>query len=266
MKTLTTIPYAGLGNRIRAIASGVFISQILNAESTIIYWNKTKDCYANFHDLFKPIALPNIILKENTSLLNKIATKNNLFIPKIIQKLYYDQCIYNFNKNKDGDITNIIKAKSKLLLYSCHSMSNHYNLKNIFIPTNEIEAEIKDVTKAFNNTIGVHIRRTDNINSIQQSSNESFIKKLNQEIDLNNKVQFYLATDDIQVKKFFLKTYGDRIITCWDDIDRNTLKGMKSAVKDLFCLSSTNKIIGSAYSSYSEIAAELGNISLEIAK
>lgn len=266
MKSVTIIPYAGLGNRMRAISSGIFISQKLNANA-IIYWNKTQDCYANFCDLFKPIIIPHITLIENTILLNKIPTKKNLYIPLLMQKLYYSQCIYNFNKNTNGDILNFIKKDTNLLLSSCHSMSNHYKFGNLFIPTDEIQTEISDLTNNFhNNTIGVHIRRTDNINSIKQSSNKSFIKKLDYELNLNSETNFYLATDDIYVKEYFLKIYGDKIITCWDKINRNTLKGMKSAVKDLYCLSKTKKIIGSAYSSYSEIAAELGNISLEIAK
>lgn len=50
-----------------------------------------------------------------------------------------------------------------------------------------------------------------------------------------------------------------------DDTDRNSLEGMKFAVLDLFCLSKTNKIIGSVGSSYSQIAAEIGGIEVEYA-
>lgn len=127
--------------------------------------------------------------------------------------------------------------------------------------------EINNIVEKYRgNIIGIHIRRTDNTQSITQSKDECFIKSLNQEINSNPDIHFYLATDDLSVKKHFTNIYGSRIITSNNEVCRNTIEGMKAAVKDLYCLSKTNKIIGSAYSSYSEIAAELGNIKLEIAR
>jgi len=49
-------------------------------------------------------------------------------------------------------------------------------------------------------------------------------------------------------------------------LERNSLEGMVFAVTELFCLSKTQKIIGSDYSSYSNIAAELGEIPVEFAR
>ena len=81
----------------------------------------------------------------------------------------------------------------------------------------------------------------------------------------------FVPQDDIQrrideVKESLKSKYPDRIITLMDDTDRNSLEGMKFAVLDLFCLSKTNKIIGSVGSSYSQIAAEIGGIEVEYAK
>ena len=80
-----------------------------------------------------------------------------------------------------------------------------------------------------------------------------------------------IPQDDIQrrideVKESLKSKYPNRIITLMDDTDRNSLEGMKFAVLDLFCLSKTNKIIGSVGSSYSQIAAEIGGIEVEYAK
>ena len=81
----------------------------------------------------------------------------------------------------------------------------------------------------------------------------------------------FVPQDDIQrrideVKESLKSKYPNRIITLMDDTDRNSLEGMKFAVLDLFCLSKTNKIIGSVGSSYSQIAAEIGGIEVEYAK
>lgn len=266
MNTLSIIPYAGLGNRMRAIASGIYIGKRLNLP-TKIYWNKTNNCYAHFNELFCNITIPNVTLYENSSLTNGIGEKRNLYIPRILQKIKYDQCIYNFNKKWNGNIFSNLKEQSNILLCSCHSMSTHYPLNEIFTPANDILHDINTTIKKYQgNIIGVHIRRTDNTQSIVRSKDEFFINILNKEIKYTPDIHFYLATDDIQVKEHFINIFQSRIITSNDDINRNTLEGMKAAVKDLYCLSKTNKIIGSAYSSYSEIAAELGNINLEIAQ
>lgn len=266
MKSIAIIPYAGLGNRMRAIASGIYISQQLNTKATI-YWNKTTDCYANFSDLFKPIILKNVCLEENHSFLFKLPRKQNLYLPKLFQKVVFDQCVYNFNKNKNGNIFDTINTKtSKILFLTCHSMANHYDLQKIFKPNERLETEIKKITSQFSgDTIGIHIRRTDNINSIKLSSNEAFKNRIDYEIKKNPNVRFYLASDNLSIKEEFVQQYKERIITYHNLTNRNTLDGMIFAASELFCLSKTKKIIGSAYSSYSEIAAELGGIKLEIA-
>lgn len=58
--------------------------------------------------------------------------------------------------------------------------------------------------------------------------------------------------------------YGKRILTNTPPLNRDSLEGMIGAVVDLWSLSRTKKIWGSYYSSYSEMAAILGNINLEI--
>ena len=69
-----------------------------------------------------------------------------------------------------------------------------------------------------------------------------------------------------RVKEHLNSMYPNNIITLMDDTNRNSLEGMKFAVLDLFCLSKTNKIIGSVGSSYSQIAAEIGGIEVKYAK
>lgn len=49
-------------------------------------------------------------------------------------------------------------------------------------------------------------------------------------------------------------------------LSRNSVAGMVDGAIDLYCLAATRRIIGSYWNSYSEIAAELGGIDLEIVK
>ena len=146
-------------------------------------------------------------------------------------------------------------------------MCKEYELKNIFVPQLDIQKKIDKVVQNFTKrTIGIHIRRTDNIESIKSSPLEAFINSITAELKKDANTKFYLASDDDHVKDILEEKFPDSIITIREDVDRNTLEGMKFAVVDLFCLSKTQKIIGSVFSSYSQIAAELGNIEIEYAK
>ena len=114
------------------------------------------------------------------------------------------------------------------------------------------------------NTIGIHIRRTDNLESIQHSPIKKFIDYIYTAIRNNDNQKFYLATDDLSVKEEFIKLFGDKIITMDCVLRRDSEEGIKSALLELYILSSCSKIIGSYYSSYSELAAQIGNIPLVV--
>ena len=54
MKEIAIIPCAGLCNRMRAIASGVYVSKRYNTpHRTRICWNKEMGLNARFEDLFR---------------------------------------------------------------------------------------------------------------------------------------------------------------------------------------------------------------------
>ena len=88
------------------------------------------------------------------------------------------------------------------------------------------------------NTVGVHIRRTDNTVSMSRSTPEGFRRAMDREIKRDFKVRFFLATDDEALKATLVQEYPDRIIT--------------------------QRIIGSYWSSFTDTAAELRQIPLEI--
>ncbi|KAA6321316.1 hypothetical protein EZS27_029024, partial [termite gut metagenome] len=90
--------------------------------------------------------------------------------------------------------------------------------------------------------------------------------RMNDEIQQHPETLFYLATDSQKEKALPKGIFGKRIITLDKEISRTTPSGIENAVVDLFLLSKTNKIIGSFYSSYTEMAAELSEIKCIIMK
>lgn len=265
---IINIPTGGLCNRMRSIVTAIAIAKKYNCPLTI-QWNNSEGLRANFNELFKPINVLDVELIENRKWIYSINGTKDFLVRKLFLKLMFEQTVFNYSIYRDGEIYDILKNiyHKKLLLVSCYPMCSAYNLQGIFIPQDDIQKRISDITSHFSKqTIGVHIRRTDNIESINSSPTEVFIDKMNKEIEKDETTKFYIASDDKSVKQELLVKYPDRIITIIDDTDRNSLDGMKFAVVDLFCLSKTNKIIGSVASSYSQVASEIGNISIEYAK
>ncbi len=262
------IPTGGLCNRLRAIATGLSVAKHFNVPSTI-YWNNCEGLKADFKDLFLPVNNPQVTLVENNKWLYKIEGTKDYLIRYPILKALFEQSVFNFSIYRDNkEIYDVLREKYKntLLLISCYPMCKTYEMKSLFIPQPDIQERIDEVAKNFApHTIGIHIRRTDNSESINSSPLESFINSIKRELNNDPKTKFYLATDDAHTKDELENLFSNSIITIRDDTARNTLKGMKFAVVDLFCLSKTSKIIGSVYSSYSQIAAEIGNIEIEYA-
>lgn len=260
MRNIKIIPTGGLCNRMRAIASGIFIADRLHTPATI-YWNNSRGLKANFADLFCPINSPSVKLIENKKWIFNIgSTREYLYRWPILQLLYSRHVIFNYSTNK-GDIFKRIKENKKnMMLISCYKMSEVVKMSDLFIPQPHIQKLIDSITSTFaSHTVGVHIRRTDNVASISESPVELFIEAMQAEIDQDNNVRFYLASDDESVKEQLRNTFPNRIISMDQKADRESLDGMINGVVELFCLSKTAKIYGSYASSYSQTAAEIGN-------
>lgn len=260
------VPVAGLCNRINAITSAILYKERHPECDVRIKWWKTHDCCANFDDLFDSSFIPLKIERMRSLVKDRPATLRNLYIPRYLRSFFYD--FEMTSKYNCSDFDKLILGKDKIYVATSNNFCNllmDKSLAKVFVPSKEIQCRINDITKDWNNdVIGLHIRRTDNINAIKQSPISRFCSLIDKEILENEKVRFYLATDDLNTKEELLKKYGKRIITMDLDLKRSSTQGMKDAVVDLFCLGSTQKIFGSYHSTYSIIASQLYNIPLII--
>ena len=196
----------------------------------------------------------------------------SLYLPSFLRRLRYT-CVYeNYNFRNPGNRPPLVEQIAKdqpekrVAVYSMHQCGPNFPLGRLFRPVPEIEERVQAlVPEDAGPVVGVHIRRTDHAEAIKHASVERYVELTEAELRKRPDVRFYLATDDQQVKNRLLGHFGaERIITAKTALDRGSQEGMEGAVVDLFALSRTEKIFGSYYSSYSEIAAELGNIELII--
>lgn len=262
---VTLVPTAGLCNRINAILSAVAVHKIYRTPIRI-FWGKTADCHAAYDELFEPMQIDGLTVAPLQQFMLKPGGKKYLCLPNLLRKFTFDAA-YNGNDTSNCDFSELSQGKDKIYIHSynrfCKQEETEDPISYYFKPIRKIESQIKSITNEFpENTIGIHIRQTDNLASIRNNPIEKFTNHMDAEIMKDPACKFYLATDSPEIKQRLIYKYRDKILYSDNELARNTTKGMQDAVTELFCLGRTTKIIGCTHSSYSIVAARLYNIPL----
>lgn len=273
-------PIGGMANRMRCIAAGVALADELNVDFKII-WLKNWELNAQFDDIFSmPTMLNGKLSYPNNfkyALLYSIPRLRNFYITDISLKRFgvhlssEDRVYHDLKDNNNSDILirdlflRGFKNKNVCLLQGGTDMYQYSEelYRHIFQPNEEIsEKAFERINVLGKDCYGVHIRRTDNIQSITNSPDVLFINAINDILMSNPYAKFYLASDSEEVKKTFKRKYGDIITVSSSVADRNSVDGIKEAAVEMFTLSKTKLILGSYYSSFSEAASKLGGVPL----
>lgn len=263
------VPVGGLANRMRAIDSAVALSLETHSKLRII-WFKDHGLNCRFDQLFDPFDIPTVSVTEaswSDLLLYDRPRRKNFFIPRLPQEWLFDSRIYEVQAKKlvqeHFDFHNWAKGKKVYMasFVSFYSPRIEWKIYSIFKPQPNLIREIDARRSGFGpNTIGIHIRRTDNVISIAQSPTHLFIERMEDELKKNCDTTFYLATDSEEDKKRIIDQFGDRVFFSTQKADRNSVEGIQEALIELYLLSHTRQVLGSVYSSFSEAAAQIGNI------
>ena len=185
----------------------------------------------------------------------------NIYSKWNIKKLWYQITAFLFGIFLNNESIRSHKGNGTLEESFASSLGPY-----VYIAT-EVQEKINSKQKELGgHAVGVHIRRTDNMPAIGKSSTQSFIESMNQEIAHNPDTMFYLATDDFSEEEALRERFPGRIISNQQrDLSRDSVAGIQDAMVDLYCLASTRKIIGSFFSSFTDIAADMRQIPKVIA-
>lgn len=265
-------PAGGLANRLRAMDSAIAFAS-LTKRNLIVIWEMNSDCNCKFSDLFIVPQGFFHLFEIKPGLLTRILMRFAKYFFSCYPNYYIDQKRIGEWKKQLGSAFRGISE----FLDSLH------NYNNVFIRTSHrfyysstyhpfsgiiLKDSIEKIVRNYRNQnmIGVHIRRTDNQKSILCSPIEIFIEHIKKEIEKDNDVKFYLATDDAKSETILKQTFPNRIVTYpKKSLDRNDPRAIKDAAVDLFCLANCRKLIGSYWSSFSDVAAEINGIEKTIA-
>ena len=202
-----------------------------------------------------------------------IPRKRNLYVPAIYQKSAYSKVfreggnLCRFYGRDEDFAKEIAETKGNILLISGTATGGcrEEDMRGLFRPSAPVRKLIEEKTVGFNDqTVGVHIRRTDNKKSIKASPVELFISEMERRIEADSEVNFFVASDDGNVMRTLAARFGKRVMQGDENASRTSLRGMLHGAADLWALAMTSEILGSYYSSYTDTAAVIGNIPLKI--
>lgn len=265
---LTLVPEGGLANRMKAVASAYSLCQATGCELQVV-WFRDWALNARFCDIFIPVEALNIREAGTIDhLLNDRPRRHNLWLPLLPQRLYYDGRIRSEDvmalKQNNFDFANWLNGRRCWL--SCYLDFGTFSptlYRKLFRPCKDVLDRVEERTKHFSAyTIGMHIRRTDNVVSIKKSPTNLFIEAGQKELEAHSDLKIFLATDSDDVKQEMRSVFGDRLITTADTASRNSTDGIIGGLVDMYTLSRVVRIYGSVGSTFSKMAADIGDCPL----
>jgi len=269
---LLFVPSGGLANRMRALASAYNLSQRTGVQTEVV-WFCDWALNAPFNSIFEPLSEECFCVREAEK--RDILTldrprKRNFKLPLLYQLLRFEQRIDEWQvtplKQKAFDFeTWAVGKKSYMSCYQDFGNVENALYRSLFHPVQAVLDEVERYQTSFtDHTFGLHIRRTDNRESIERSPISMFIDAVEHEIEVYEDARFFLATDDEATKDTLRSRFSDRIITPETPASRSDISGIRSGLAAMWTLAATQTIYGSAGSSFSVMAAKVGGNQLQI--
>lgn len=269
MNTLYLEPCAGLGNRMLALLSGYALAKKNDYHLTVI-WKREAPCNCPIEKLFTlPDDVDVISIYEHNRFKYPVRNfcgrcKKKRLINKCVKFIECGEADQAFQKNGVEAVDRILQGNT--YLKSCGIFYDRGNLRinEVIRPVEKIQIRLDKLRRNIpeNHVVGVHIRRTDHTQAIQNSPIELFVKKMDELLDQCD--GFYLATDDACVKSEMRWRYGSKIVTYDCNLKRDSVQGIIDAFIDLYMLGLCERMIGSYGSTFSKVAAMLNNIPIQI--
>lgn len=273
-KVLYIEPCAGLGNRLLALGSALFWAKKLDRE-LVVLWKKESACAVAWKKIFEshqafivkeynqmPKKLGNILSVQ----LGRKALKNEaegavLLDCHEVEKTWDDNDSSSFEKEMITD-----KAKLYIRAYCRFAPADEVSscIRTISF-SNEIVKRVADTIREDISMFGVHIRRTDHMDSINMSPTELYKDKMRSIVFRNPDCVFYIATDDQAEMDEINSEFRCITATKYSRrISRTSDEGIMDAAVDMLCLSRCKKILGAYKSTFSLVASVIGNVPLEV--
>ena len=201
MKDLTLVPLGGLCNRLRALVSARSLLSYDPALRIQVVWAAKAECAARFDELFEDnLTLAGRFAFRSAGFLDAPAVlRRNLRLPALLRRLRYDGQYADFHSAAaPAECLVHFRAAQRVYISTgsplCSTPAAEWG---VLSPLPALRRRIASLVNSFGkNTIGVHIRRTDNEKSWHVSPLSAFVREMQAALAEDPEVTFYLATDD----------------------------------------------------------------------
>ena len=263
----------GLGNRLRAIGSAAAVADSVDRELVIV-WQPDSHCEGKFSDIF---AYDGAV--EERSLSDRSSTQRTQ--------------VYNYMEIEDGaekDAPIIIDPHRDLYVRSAYVLNTPlagWEDENRFIqeltPVAEVRALIDRVRTP--NDVSAHVRMVGGsgfehleYESLDHWSEEShaetgkwrkrshyshFLKRIDTLIETGDADRIFLAADKPETYVAFQEVYGDRVAYLERHLYDRSVEQLQYALADAILLGSSPLLLGSTWSSFTELAMRLSKTKMK---
>ncbi len=265
----------GLANRLRTINSFLTLSKKTKRPLYICWQPGPGFSDEKFTDLFEEISELSFISEEEYIEVSLQIFNIDLEVTKTINSLQY-----NYARKKEDIVKLIFNSPISYEGDSCleYMFPSDFQYENTLYkslkPVPEIMSKIREIEANFdNNTIGLHIRKGDASRCPWRKFTSQTIEEFCDLLDsYDAKHSFFLSTDCRKTQDEIINKYKDRFKIYYnpdkrfaESTDMYSSKPYQSdAVIDLFLLSRNDRVIGSKFSSFSTLAAKIGESQLII--
>ena len=241
---ITLKPVGGLGNRMKVLSSAISLQKDRGDQLSII-WDQSHVLNCPFDSLF---VIPNDVSVKNIKYgkIRRVRRMIYRFLKlKHVEALRYDLILDNhavFKKRYQGsEIADYRKVKD--IYIETYEAFYKVGQMNFFDFNPEVMVKADSISRQFSeSTIGIHIRRGDHPTARKESPMHAFIRIMEDEIERNDHVSFFLATDSEGAEVKLRGKFENRIHFNDQKVNNRTSReGVMDALVDMLCLSRTKK-------------------------
>jgi hypothetical protein len=257
---ITLEPIGGLGNRMRVLDSGMALSRHTGCELHVV-WTVRNQMPCRFDELFEiPAAFASLRQVRDPRLLRGLRLRRaRAAYARFIDIAEARQLV------AAGESFVALANTPGVMIRTYDRFFPNATPYADLVPAPAIRQALEHYRELLPRMVGVHIRRQDNRQSIAVSPTEQFLRKMRAEVELEPATEFFLATDDLSEEALLRREFGARIHTHpKKSVRRGDRRSAHDAVVDLYCLAGCRKLLGSFYSSFTDTAAAIRGIPLEI--
>lgn len=256
--SLHVVPEGGLANRLRVVASAWAFAEDTGVPMRV-HWMRTRDFNASFGRLFEPDTTAFQVSEWGGGRMHKLVERTvEKLVPVAGVAVWVDA--RTATNAFDTSAFRHAVTRGPLLLRTNYPLGRGgRELLGRFVPVPRLRGMIDAQVGDAQAMVGVHVRRGDHVKATERSTLEGFIAAMQAEVDARADTRFFVATDDPASLAALQARFGGRVHHYPKRaLSRDDPRALEDAVVDLFTLARSRKLLGSYWSSFSDMASHMG--------